>query len=97
MQQRLRDNFVLVALYVDDRTKLPDNEVFVSKVDGREKKTIGKKNEDIEISMFNTNTLPLYAIVDPEGKPLIESRGTNFDIQAYIEWLDRGAQTYRNR
>jgi len=97
VQQRLRDNFVLVALYVDDRTKLPENEVFVSKVDGKEKKTMGKKNEDIEISMFNTNTLPLYAIVDPEGKPLIETRGTNFDIQAYIEWLDRGAAAYRNR
>ena len=97
VQQRLRDNFVLVALYVDDRTKLPENEIFVSKVDGKEKKTIGKKNEDIEISMFNTNTLPLYAIVDPDGKPLIGTRGTDFDIQAYIEWLDRGAEAFRNR
>jgi len=97
VQQRLRDNFVLVALYVDDRTKLPENEVFVSKIDGKEKKTIGKKNEDIEISMFNTNTLPLYAIVDPSGKPLIETRGTDFDIQAYNDWLDRGAEAYRNK
>ncbi len=97
VQQRLRDNFVLVALYVDDRTKLPDNEIFVSKVDGKEKKTMGKKNEDIEISMFNTNTLPLYAIVDPGGKPLIETRGTDFDIQAYIDWLDRGAEAFRNQ
>ncbi len=94
VQRRIRENFVLVGLYVDDRTKLPDNEVFVSKVDGKEKKTMGKKNEDIEISMFNTNTLPLYAIVDPSGKPLIETRGTDFDIQAYIDWLDRGAEAY---
>ena len=92
--RRIRENFVLVGLYVDDRTKLPDSEVFVSKIDGKEKKTMGKKNEDIEISMFNTNTLPLYAIVDPSGKPLIETRGTDFDIQAYIDWLDRGAQAY---
>ncbi len=97
VQRRIRENFVLVGLYVDDRTKLPDNEVFVSKVDGKEKKTMGKKNEDIEISMFNTNTLPLYAIVDPSGKPLIETRGTDFDIQAYIDWLDRGADTFQNR
>ncbi len=94
VQGRIRENFVLVALYVDDRTKLPDNEVFVSKIDGREKKTMGKKNEDIEISMFNTNTLPLYAIVDPSGKPLVETRGTDFDIQAYTEWLDRGAGVF---
>ena len=97
VQQRLRNNFILVALYVDDRTKLPENEVFVSKVDGKEKKTMGKKNEDIEISMFNTNSLPLYAIVDTDGKPLIESRGTDFDVQAYIEWLDRGAEAFRNQ
>jgi thiol:disulfide interchange protein DsbD len=94
VQRRIRENFVLVALYVDDRTKLPDNEIFVSKIDGREKRTMGKKNEDIEISMFNSNTLPLYAIVDPFGKPLIETRGTDFDIQAYINWLDRGAGAY---
>jgi len=97
VQQRLRNNFILVALFVDDRTKLPENEVFVSKVDGKEKKTMGKKNEDIEISMFNTNSLPLYAIVDTDGKPLIESRGTDFDVQAYIEWLDRGAEAFRNQ
>jgi thiol:disulfide interchange protein DsbD len=65
-------------------------------VDGKEKKTIGKKNEDIEISMFNTNTLPLYAIVDPSGKPLIETRGTDFDIETYIDWLDRGVEAFRN-
>ena len=97
VQQRIRENFVLVGLYIDDRTKLPENEIFVSKVDGKEKKTLGKKNEDIEISMFKTNSMPLYAIVDPSGKPLTETRGTDFDIQAYIDWLDRGAEAYRNR
>ena len=94
VQRRIREDFVLVGLYVDDRTKLPDDEVFVSKIDGKEKKTMGKKNEDIEISMFNTNSLPLYAIVDPEGNPLIETRGTDFDIEAYIDWLDRGAEAF---
>lgn len=97
VQRRIREDFVLVGLYVDDRTKLPENEVFVSKIDGKEKRTIGKKNEDIEISMFNTNTLPLYAIVDPYGKPLVETRGTNFDIQTYIRWLDSGSGAYRER
>jgi thiol:disulfide interchange protein DsbD len=97
VQRRISENFVLVGLYVDDRTKLADDEVFVSKIDGKEKKTMGKKNEDIEISMFNTNTLPLYAIVDPGGQPLIETRGTNFDIDAFNDWLDRGVEAYRNK
>lgn len=97
VQRRIRENFVLVGLYADDRTKLPANEVYVSEVDGKEKKTMGKKNEDIEISMFNTNTLPLYAIVDPYGKPLLETRATDFDIQTYIEWLDRGVKAFREQ
>lgn len=97
VQQRIRENFVLVGLYIDDRTKLPDSEIFVSQVDGKEKKTLGKKNEDIEISMFKTNSMPLYAIVDLNGKPLIETRGTDFDIKAYIDWLDRGAEAFRNQ
>jgi thiol:disulfide interchange protein len=95
IQKRIKENFVLVGLYLDDRTSLPANEVFVSKIDGKEKKTLGKKNEDIEITMFNTNSLPLYAIVDPSGKPLVEPRGTDFDIKAYIEWLDKGLQEFK--
>jgi len=94
VQKRIRENFVLIGLYTDDRTKLPDSEIYTSKIDGKVKKTIGKKNEDLEISMFNTNTIPLYAIVDPSGKPLIEPRGTNFDIAGYIEWLDRGVAAF---
>ena len=94
VQKRIRENFVLVGLYTDDRTKLPESEIYTSRIDGKVKKTMGKKNEDIEISMFNTNTIPLYAIVDPSGKPLVEPRGTNFDIAAYIEWLDRGIAAY---
>lgn len=97
VQKRIRENFVLVGLYADDRTRLPESEVYISKVDGKEKKTMGKKNEDIEISMFNTNTLPLYAIVDPDGNPLLETRGTDFDVQAYISWLDRGVDVFRSR
>lgn len=97
VQRRIRENFVLVGLYLDDRTKLPDDEVYISKTDGKEKKTMGRKNEDIEISMFETNSMPLYAIVDPVGNLLIETRGTDFDIAAYIDWLDRGAEAFRAR
>jgi thioredoxin-related protein len=97
VQKRLRDNFVIVGLYLDDRTSLPADEVFVSKIDGKEKKTMGKKNEDIEITMFNTNSLPLYAIVDTNGKPLVEPRGTDFDIKAYLEWLDSGLKAFNGK
>jgi thiol:disulfide interchange protein len=88
--RRLKENFVIIALYVDDRTPLPEDEWFTSKIDGKVKKTMGKVNEDIEISMFKTNALPLYVITDHEGNPLNEPSLHNLDIKLYIEWLDEG-------
>jgi thiol:disulfide interchange protein len=88
--RRLKENFVIIALYVDDRTALPESEWITSKVDGKVKKTMGKVNEDIEISMFKTNALPLYVITDHEGNPLNEPSLHNLDIKTYIEWLDEG-------
>ena len=47
--RRLRENFVIIALYVDDRTQLPENEWLVSALDGKQKKTIGKINEELRL------------------------------------------------
>jgi thiol:disulfide interchange protein len=88
--RRLRENFVIIALYVDDRTPLPESEWINSLIDGKIKKTMGKVNEDIEISMFKTNALPLYAITDHEGNPMNDPSLHNLDIKAYIKWLDEG-------
>ncbi|MBE0674596.1 MAG: thioredoxin family protein [Bacteroidales bacterium] len=93
---RLRDNFVIIALYVDDRTKLPESEWITSPVDGKVKNTMGKVNEDIEISRFRTNALPLYVITDHEGNQINEPRQHNLDVQAYIEWLDEGYNRFMN-
>jgi thiol:disulfide interchange protein DsbD len=92
--RRLRDNFVIVALYADDRTQLPENEWIRSEVDGKIKKTIGKLNEDIEISRFKTNALPLYVITDHEGNPLNKPMPTNLNIEEYKKWLDEGLARY---
>lgn len=89
VQERLR-KFVIIALYTDDRTQLPENERIVSKVDGKVKKTIGKVNEDIEIMMFNTNAIPLYAITDSRGNILNKPMATNMNVEDYIKWLDEG-------
>ena len=88
--QRLRDNFVIIALYVDDRTELPENKWITSSVDGKVKKTIGKVNEDLEISKFKTNALPLYVITDHDGNALNKLMPTNLNIEEYKAWLDDG-------
>jgi len=92
--RRLRDNFVIIALYVDDRTQLDESEWIVSSIDGKQKKTIGKVNEDIEISRFKTNALPLYVITDHEGKPLNKPMPTNLNIEEYKKWLDEGVALF---
>jgi thiol:disulfide interchange protein len=88
--KRLRDNFVIVSLYTDDRTPLPENKWIKSAVDGKIKKTIGKVNEDIEISKYKTNALPLYVITDHRGNPLNNPSPTNLNIEEYKKWLDEG-------
>jgi thiol:disulfide interchange protein len=92
--RRLRNNFVIIALYVDDRTLLPESEWITSSVDGKIKKTIGKINEDLEISRFRTNALPLYVITDHEGNPLNKPMPTNMNVKEYEKWLDEGAELF---
>jgi thiol:disulfide interchange protein DsbD len=95
--RRLRDNFVIIALYVDDRTQLPENEWIVSGIDGKQKKTIGKINEDLEISKFKTNALPLYVISDHEGNPLNKPMPANLNVEEYKKWLDEGFKNFTSR
>ncbi len=95
--RRLRDNFVIVSLYVDDRTQLPEEEWIKSAVDGKVKKTIGKINEDIEISKFSTNALPLYVITDHDGNPVNDPMGTNMKAAEYAKWLDEGLEAFNRK
>jgi thiol:disulfide interchange protein len=95
--ERLREKFVIISLYADDRTQLPENEWYTSTVDGKIKKTIGKQVEDLEISKFGTNALPLYVITDHEGNPLNKPMPANFSIEEYRNWLDDGIQLFNEK
>jgi thiol:disulfide interchange protein DsbD len=95
--RRLRDNFVIIGLYVDDRTQLPENEWIISTIDGKQKKTIGKICEDLEISKFKTNALPLYVITDYDGNALNRPMPTNLNIEEYKKWLDEGVALFKSK
>jgi thioredoxin-related protein len=73
--EMLRNDYVIIALYVDDRTQLPEIEWVTSSFDGKQKKTIGQKNLDYQITKFNTNTQPFYVLIDSEGNLLNQPRG----------------------
>jgi thiol:disulfide interchange protein len=93
----LKNDFIIAALYVDDKTRLPEDEWITSALDGKIKNTIGKKNADIQVSKFRTNSLPLYAIIDNQGNMLTTGLYTyNPDISDFITWLREGKENFLN-
>jgi thiol:disulfide interchange protein len=93
--KRLKEGFVVVALYVDDKTELPESEWFTSKYDGKVKKTIGKQNADIQIANLDNNAQPFYVLVGPDEKVLAWPYGYNRDVKSFVEFLERGKAKYK--
>ncbi len=87
---RLRNDFVLVALYVDDKTELPETEWYTSTYDQKVKKTIGAQNADLQIVKYNNNAQPHYCLVDSEGKLLVAPKNYDRDIANFVAFLDAG-------
>jgi thiol:disulfide interchange protein DsbD len=96
VHKRLRDKVVLISLYVDERTKFPKEEQYISEVTGRKIKNVGNKWSEFEEVNFGAVSQPLYVFLGHDDlKPLIETRGADLDIEAYIEWLDRGVAAFK--
>ncbi|UYZ59110.1 protein-disulfide reductase DsbD family protein [Hymenobacter latericus] len=93
--QRLRNDYVVVALYVDDKTELPEAEWFTSQRDGRQKKSIGEQNLDFEISRFGANAQPYYVLLSPDGQQLVEPKAYESDATRFVEFLDAGLARHR--
>ncbi len=92
--KRLRTNFILVALYVDDKViELPKDEWYTNK-DGREVKLLGKKNTEIQIEKFGANAQPFYVILDGDGNSLLPPHAYDLNIASYIKFLDDGVAVY---
>lgn len=85
--KKLKNDFVVVALYVDDKTELPESEWYTSTYDGRVKKTIGKQNADFQITTYQNNAQPYYIIVDENGKTLAGPISYTTDVRAFLEFL----------
>jgi len=90
----LQNDFVLLALYVDDKTELPESQWFTSKYDGKIKKSIGKQNADFQVEKYNNNAQPYYLVVDSNGKTL--SGPVAYDLNAghFIAFLNRGKTSF---
>ncbi len=88
--RRLNDDYVLISLYVDDKTPLA--EPMEVEVAGQKRAlyTVGDKWSHLQATKFGANTQPFYVLLDTDGKPIAPSRSYNEDIQEYIDWLDQG-------
>ncbi len=95
--RRLRDQYVVVALYVDDKTEVPEKEWITSKYDGKVKKTIGKIYADLQISRFNVNAQPYYVLLDSNGELLVKPRAYDLNVDKFIEFLDAGLKAFEDR
>ncbi len=95
--KRMKENFVIIALYVDDKTELPENEWITSKYDGKVKKTIGKKYADLQISRFNVNAQPYYVLLDTNGELLVKAQSYNLDVDNFVRFLDSGLEAFKNK
>ncbi len=95
--KRLNNDYVVIALYVDDKTKLPEDEWVTSSYDGKLKKSIGKKYADFQITKFNINAQPYYCLLDHEGELLTKPKAYDLNIDAFVEFLDKGVEEFKKR
>lgn len=93
--QRLQNDFVVVALYVDDKTQLPESEWYTSAYDNKVKKTIGKQNADLQIRNLNNNAQPFYVLVGTDEKVLVSPYGYDKSVEKFVDFLDEGKKKFR--
>ena len=88
--RRLTQDYVLISLYVDDKTPLP--QPIEVEINGQKRtlRTVGDKWSHLQATKFGANTQPFYVLLDAQGKPLGPSRSYNEDIQEYLLWLENG-------
>jgi thiol:disulfide interchange protein len=93
--QRLQNDYVVVALYVDDKTELPENEWYTSAYDNKVKKTIGKQNADLQITNLNNNAQPFYVLVGNDEKVLVAPYGYDRTVENFVKFLDEGKSRFK--
>ena len=94
--QILKNDLVLISLYVDDKKDLPEREQYVSETTGKKIKTIGNKWSDFQIKHYKANAQPYYVLIDNNGEKLNAPTAYDPDIDSYLSWLKEGIKNYKN-
>lgn len=98
VQKLFRNDYIMISMYVDDKTKLGDSERYVSKLSGQNIKTLGDKYSEIQTVNYNTNSQPYYVLLDPfDNEQLNAPRAYSVDINGYIKFLNDGYQAFSRK
>ncbi len=84
--QKLRNDYVIVSLYVDDKTRLPEDR-WLTTESGKVLKDVGRVNSHLVLKRFGVNSQPNYFLLDAEGNTLRGPRGYNLDVDAFVDFL----------
>ena len=90
----LREEYVVVALYADDKLKV-DEADWVTTDAGKVLKTLGKINSYYALKNYGVNAQPYYVLQGADGEQLVEPRGYDLDVEAFVDFLQRGVEAYK--
>ncbi|NGM73834.1 protein-disulfide reductase DsbD family protein [Sphingobacterium sp. SGL-16] len=94
----INTEFILVELYVDDKVlTLPESEHYISPKTGKNVNTVSKRNADLQITRFESNSQPLYALLDSQGELLVPTSGAVYDIDKYEAFLQSALEKFKSK
>ncbi|MCD8265765.1 MAG: thioredoxin family protein [Prevotellaceae bacterium] len=94
VSQIINNDYVLISLYVDEKTPLPQRVTVTENGQERTLRTVGDKWSYLQRTKFGANAQPFYVLVDNEGMPLARSYSYDESVPAYVEWLKAGLSRY---
>ncbi|RLD66705.1 MAG: thiol:disulfide interchange protein [Bacteroidetes bacterium] len=97
VKDMLENEYVLISLYVDDKTPLPEEDIHISTFSGNKIRNIGNLWSDLQMGKFGQSSQPYYFPMDYDGKPLTGPSSYDLDIEKYRKFLKKGINEFKKR
>lgn len=92
----LKEEIVLISLYVDDKRPLPEGQTITSQISGKELRYVGQKWSEFQILRYQANAQPFYVLMDHDEQNLIDPIGYTPNIDQYYSWLREGVDAFES-